>query len=219
MIKIIIVGSSYVGKTFIFNNLNTTSNTPMTNLDNDDGSILNTSLLNFNIESKEQLHVFPYIPSAVPTFGLNVKVIKYNTNNNYVNVMLMDTCGLKMFRDINLQYINNMNMYVVVVDKNNIHSLYEAEQWIISINNHYRMYDKKILLVGNCIENNIDKKPIHVKHIDRLIQKYLNVIYTDLDNIVHWFNVLIDEFIETTYNSCSLPLHNTEKTNNFFFCF
>lgn len=195
MLRIIIVGKSGVGKTSIFNQLTSTKqDTP------DDRSLM-----------EQQIS---------PTIGINVKIIKhYNTSQHYINIMLMDTCGLSSFQSINLQYLHGTRAYIVVFDTTNRASFIDAQRWISHIMEHdfeknktYSQDDSVILLIGNTFQT---EQSILQTEIDSFVDLY-NISYIQYNPAASestaWFRQFVNNaFNQDTVNSCMLPIDSPPR--------
>ena len=186
MLRIMIVGNSGVGKTSIFNQLTST------NHDSDD-----------DISCME--------PQISPTIGVNLKILKHYTSTrhqHYLNVMLMDTCGISHFQSINLQYLHGTHAYMVVFDTANRDSFIGAQQWIRRILEHHGVVSQQvvILLVGNTLQQG---HPIPPSDITDFATHY-GISYIQYNptapTSLSWFRRFVkDAFNQDTLNSCVMP--------------
>ena len=221
-----IVGDSGVGKTYLFNQLSSTGKST-------DG---------------------PFTPS--PTIGINVKILKHRTcfesaeatatseappttSTTYINVMLMDTCGLTRFQNISLQFLHGTHAYLVMFDVGNRQTFLGAKKWIQSITQHHidkvappgldnATQDLVLLLIGtNLNKNSHASNPTTHQDIDELLLQHGNIDYHELDDNSspqpgQWFCKFTNKALnQGTLNSCILPLPPSSlsaNSNSFSIC-
>lgn len=200
-----IVGNSRVGKSHIFNQL------LQYDKDDSDGAI--SAIMDNSLRYQQ------------PTMGINVQIVKHHTSstsNQYINVMVMDTCGLNQFRSINLQYLYGTHAWMVVFDVCCASSFIGAQRWIQSIYNHFHATkdDLVILLIGN---HPTDNRSVVTQDEINTVMVHYNVKYVEL-NDDHggradindtekktWFRqFIIDALHQDSLNSCMIPMASLE---------
>ena len=178
MLKIMIVGKSGVGKTALFDAL---------------------------VDDQDETSM---ISSSTPTTGINIKLLKYyiyiKNKMNYINLVVMDTCGLERYTQITYGYMKDTHGYIVVFDVSCRQSFIGAKKWIDKIQ---ETKIDSILLIGNRItdkesiitQEDLDSIPKKIKYIENKIQELQTFVYSKT------FRNFLDKSInQDKFNSCIL---------------
>jgi small GTP-binding protein len=163
-----------------------------------------TTLIEHILNSNELTHNFePYIP----TIGLDVKTKYFNINGTMIKSHLYDTSGNPLFNDLCISYRKQSDILCIVYDVTNRVSYDSVPYWISLRPIHAHM---RILLIGNKVNNDNDKKRVvSYDEANQLSKKY-NVDFIEMNYISNNIVSKLEEMLQYIHSK-SGELHENEN--------
>ncbi|CAK9075069.1 unnamed protein product [Durusdinium trenchii] len=89
-----------------------------------------------------------YVPSYLPTIGVDFRVGQVKTNEFKLKLQLWDTAGQERFRTITLSYLRGTSSIIAVFSLEQRASLHDAVKMVNSATSHFVSADALVCLIG-----------------------------------------------------------------------
>ena len=164
------------------------------------------------------------------TIGVEFLSKSYIVDNNLLKFYFWDLAGNSKFESITSSYFNNISIFLLFFDLNNIRSFFNLKSWLYRIKKNNFSKNYKIILIGN--KNDLKKK-VSDEEIIKLIDsyKFLNFLdvslknKNDIDKIIFLIKdycsycININQYSENGIKLINKKEEKQEITYNYFSCF
>lgn len=150
-----------------------------------------------------------YIPTYLPTIGIDFKTKIMEFKNTHYKVQIWDTAGQERFRTITTAYYRGAMGILLVYDVTNRSSFENMRQWLIQIQRHAHQ-NVQIIIIGNKIDLNTERQVEFVEGKEFADEKKLQFFETSAKTGIN-----VEEAFKTMFEIVcqELEIANTLSNN------